>query len=145
LRFVDSNVFLHALLRPRRELTEEELRVKESAKEIITGIEGGEEVATSTVHLSEVINIVESGLGLQRSLGLLAWAITTPNMEVYPTSLRDYEGALVVAREANVSVNDALAYQLMRAHGLNEAYSFDKHFDQLKGITRLPLSQDSMP
>ena len=145
MRFVDSNVFLHALLRPRRELTEEELRVKESAKEIITGIEGGEEVATSTVHLSEVINIVESGLGLQRSLGLLAWAITTPNMEVYPTSLRDYEGALVVAREANVSVNDALAYQLMRAHGLNEAYSFDKHFDQLKGITRLPLSQDSMP
>jgi len=145
LRFIDSNVFLHALLRPRRELTEEELRVKESAKEIITGIEGGEEVATSTVHLSEVINIVESGLGLQRSLGILAWAITTPNMEVYPTSLGDYEGALAVAREENVSVNDALAYQLMRAHGLNEVYSFDKHFNRLRGITRLPLSQDSMP
>ena len=145
MRFVDSNVFLHALLRPRRELTEEELRVKESAKEIITGIEGGEEVATSTVHLSEVINIVESGLGLQRSLGLLAWAITTPNLEVYPTSLKDYEGALAVAREENVSVNDALAYQLMREHGLNEVYSFDKHFNRLRGITRLPLSQDSMP
>ncbi len=38
LRFVDSNVFLHALLRPRLELTGEELRVKESAKGIIEGI-----------------------------------------------------------------------------------------------------------
>lgn len=142
MRFVDSNVFLHALLRPRRELTEKELRVKESAKAIITGIEGGEKVATSTVHLSEVINIVESGLGLLKSIGLLAWVITTPNLEVYPTSLRDYEGALVVAREENVSVNDALACQLMRGHGLDEVYSFDKHFDRLRGITRLPLSQD---
>jgi len=123
LRFVDSNVFLHALLRPRRELTEEELRVKESAKGIITGIEGGEKVA-------------------RRSLGLLAWTITTPNLKVYPTSLRDYEGALIVAREENVSINDALAYQLMRGHGLDEVYSFDKHFDRLRGITRLPLSQD---
>jgi len=142
LRFVDSNVFLHALLRPRRELTGEELRVKESAKGIIEGIEGGEKVATSTVHLSEVINIVESGLGLQRSLGLLAWAITTPNMVVYPTSLRDYEGALAVAREENVSVNDALAYRLMGEHGMDEVYSFDKHFNRLRGVTRLPLRQD---
>ncbi len=142
MRFVDSNVFLHALLRPRRELTEEELRIKESAKAIIKGIEGGEKVATSTVHLSEVINIVESGLGLLKSIGLLAWVITTPNLEVYPTSFRDYEGALVVAREENVSVNDALACQLMRGHGLDEVYSFDKHFDRLRGITRLPLSQD---
>ncbi len=46
--------------------------------------------------------------------------MTAPNIEVYPTSLGDYEGALVVAREENVSVNDALAYQLMRGHGQGE-------------------------
>ncbi len=67
--------------------------------------------------------------------------MTAPNIEVYPTSLGDYEGALVVAREENVSVNDALAYQLMRGHGLDEIYSLDRHFDQLRGIARLPLSQ----
>ncbi len=66
--------------------------------------------------------------------------MTAPNIEVYPTSLRDYEGALVVAREENVSVNDALAYHLMRGHGLDEIYSFDRHFDQLRGLARLPLS-----
>jgi predicted nucleic acid-binding protein len=142
LRFIDSSVFLHAFLRPRRELTGEEQRVKEEAKEIITGVEEGEEVATSTVHLSEVLNIVESGLGLQRSLGLLAWAVSMPNVEVHPVSLGDYEGALPVAREGNVSVNDALAYQLMEEHGLDEVYSFDGHFNQLRGITRLPLIHD---
>ena len=138
MRFVDSNVFLHAFLRPRRALTDGERRVKEGAKAIVEAIEGGEEVATTAVHLSEVINIVESGLGLQKSLGLLAWAISKANIEVYPTAIGDYEGALPIARDNGVSANDALAYLLMRGNELREVYSFDRHFDQLKGVTRLP-------
>lgn len=138
MRFVDSNVFLHAFLRPRRELTEEELRVKEESKRIVEKIEAGERVATSTVHLSEVINIVESGLGLRESLGLLAWAISKENIEMYATSVGDYESALPVARDKGISANDALAYQMMRINGLEEIYTFDGHFDQLKDVTRLP-------
>lgn len=138
MRFVDSNVFLHAFLRPRRTLTDRERRVKEEAKAIVEAIEGGEEVATTAVHLSEVINIVESGLGLQESLGLLAWAISKANIEVYPTALEDYERSLPIARENSVSANDALAYKSMFDHGLREVYSFDKHFDQLKDVARLP-------
>jgi len=138
MRFVDSNVFLHAFLRPRRELSKEERRVKEAAKEIVRGIEGGEGVAMSTVHLSEVVNIIESGLGLQKSLGFLAWAISSANIEVYPTDVGDYGSVLSVARESGVSANDALAYLLMKERGLDEIYSFDRHFDQLD-VTRLPM------
>lgn len=138
MRFVDSNVFLHAFLRPRRELTEEERVVKEGSKEIVTRIEAGEEVAMTAVHLSEVINIVESGLGLRRSLGLLAWAISRENIEVYPTTIGDYEGALSLAGDKGISANDAVACLSMRAHGLNEIYTFDRHFDQIEDITRLP-------
>ncbi len=138
MRFVDSNVFLHAFLRPRRELSEEERRVKEAAKEIVRGIEGGEGVAMSTVHLSEVVNIIESGLSLQRSLGFLAWAISSANIEIYPTDAGDYGSALSIARESGVSANDALAYLLMKKRGLDEVYSFDRHFDQLD-VTRLPM------
>lgn len=137
MRFVDSNVFLHALLRPRRELTEEEWGVKEASKEIVERIEGGEEVAMTTVHLSEVINIVESGLGLQKSLGLLAWAISRANIDVYPTSVEDYEGALPLAMDKGVSANDAIAYLSIRRNGLEEVYSFDGHLDQFREITRL--------
>jgi len=130
MRFVDSNVFLHAFLRPRRELSEEEGRVKEAAKEIVREIEGGEGVA--------VVNIIESGLGLPRSLGFLAWAISSANMDVYPTDVGDYGSALSVARDRGVSANDALAYLLMKKRGLDEVYSFDRHFDQLD-VTRLPI------
>jgi predicted nucleic acid-binding protein len=138
MRFVDSNVFLHAFLKPRRELSKEEGRVKEAAKEIVRGIEGGEGVAMSTVHLSEVVNIIESGLGLQKSLGFLAWAISSANIDVYPTDVGDYGSALSVARDRGVSANDALAYLLMKEHDLDEVYSFDRHFDLLD-VTRLPV------
>jgi predicted nucleic acid-binding protein len=143
MRFVDSNVFLHAFLSPRRELTQRERATKESAKEIVERIEAGETVATSTVHLSEVVNVVESGLGLQESLGLLAWAVSRPNVSVYPTRPGDYEAALPVAKDRGVSPNDALAYTLMRQHGIDEIYTFDRHFNQLTEVTRLPQVETS--
>ncbi|MBS7611201.1 type II toxin-antitoxin system VapC family toxin [Candidatus Bathyarchaeota archaeon] len=138
MRFVDSNIFLHAFLTPFRKLTEEEQRVKDESKIIVKRIEEGEEVATTTVHLSEVVNIVESGLGLQRSLGFLSWVITKDNIKVYPITVEDYEAALPIAREKDVSANDALAYITMKTHGLTEIYSFDKHFNRLKDIVKLP-------
>ncbi|MBS7633230.1 type II toxin-antitoxin system VapC family toxin [Candidatus Bathyarchaeota archaeon] len=138
MRFLDSNVFLHAFLVPRRALTKEEQFVKDEAKKIVKIVEEGGEVVTSTVHLSEVINIVESGLGLQKPFGFLAWIMTCDNIEVHSVSLRDYEAAFPLAKENDVSVNDALAYSFMLDRGVGEIYSFDRHFDNLKGIKRLP-------
>jgi len=138
LRFVDSNIFLHAFLKPRRKLTQKEFNVKEEAQAIVKVIEGGEEVAMSTVHLSEVVNVIEAGLGLQKSLGFLAWVLSMDNIEVYSVGLGHYEKSLLIANESEVSVNDALAYLFMKSYGLKEIYTFDKHFDQLKDIVRLP-------
>ena len=143
MRFVDSNVFLHAFLRPRRKLTQGELRVKEEAKAIVERIEGGEEVATSTAHLSEIVNIIESGLGIEKSLGFLAWIFTMDNIEVYSVSLGHYETVLPVAKENGVSANDALAYSFMKNYGLREIYSFDRHFDRFKDVARLPKNDDA--
>ena len=140
MRFVDSNVFLHAFLVPHRELTEEERRVKEEAKAIVRSLEEGEEVATTAVHLSEVINIIETGLGLQRSSGFLAWVLTTETIKVYPVSAEDYENAMPLAKEASIGANDALAYLCMKNHEIREIYSFDRHYDQFKDITRVTRS-----
>lgn len=138
MRFVDSNIFLHAFLKPRRKLTQKEFNVKEEAQAIVKVIEGGEEVAMSTVHLSEVVNVIEAGLGLQKSLGFLAWVLSMDNIEVYSVGLGHYEKSLLIANESEVSVNDALACLFMKSYGLKEIYTFDKHFDQLKDIVRLP-------
>ena len=135
---MDSNIFLHAFLKPRRKLTQKELRIKEEAQEIVKRIEGGDDVAMSVSHLSEVVNVIETGLGLQKSLGFLAWVATMGNIEVYSVGLGHYESSLPLAEENKISANDALAYLFMRSYGLGEIYSFDKHFDGLKGIVKLP-------
>jgi len=137
LRFVDSNVFLHAFLKPRRKLTQKELEIKEEAQAIVKRVEGGEEVAMSTAHLSEVVNIIETSLGLEKSLGFLAWVVTMDNIEVYSVGLGHYEKSLPLAEENAISANDALALLFMRSCGLKEIYSFDKHFDRLKDVVRL--------
>lgn len=138
MRFVDSNVFLHAFLAPRRTLRKEEQKVKDEAKAIVERIEGDEEVAMTTAHLSEVINIIETGIGLQKSLGFLAWIITKKNIKVYPVAVEHYETAMPLAKDRRISANDALAYLSMKAHRMEEIYSFDKHFDQLKDVVKLP-------
>lgn len=140
MRFVDSNIFLHAFLIPRRKLTKEEQHVKDESKAIVKRIEENEEVAMTTAHLSEIVNIIETGLGLQKSLGFLAWVITRENIEVYPTSKEHYEMAISLAKEKNISANDALAYIFMKKYELTEIYSLDKHFNQLKDITKLPTT-----
>jgi len=138
LRFVDSNIFLHAFLKPRRKLMQRELKIKEEAQDIVKKIEAGEEVAMSTTHLSEVVNVIETSLGLKKSLGFLAWVITMDNIEIYSVGLGHYETSLPLAKENEISANDALAYLFMKSYGLKEMYSFDKHFDRLKDIVRMP-------
>ena len=137
MRFLDSNVFLHAFLIPQRTLTREEQRIKDAAKAIVTRIEESGEATITAVHLSEVVNIIETGLGLQKSLGFLAWTLTSANITILPVTAKDYETALPLARENNISANDALAYLFMKNHEIGEIYSFDRHFDRLKDITRL--------
>ncbi|MEM3580286.1 MAG: type II toxin-antitoxin system VapC family toxin [Candidatus Bathyarchaeia archaeon] len=138
MKFVDSNIFLHAYLVPRRPLTKDEHRVKDEAKAIVKRIEEGEEVAITVVHLSEVVNVVEAGLGIKESLGFLAWVVTSENVKVYSVGAKDYEAALLLAKEKEIGANDALAYLFMKAHGISEIYTFDKHFKKLGDITKLP-------
>ena len=137
MRFVDSNIFFHSFLKPRRKLREKELKIKKEAQAIVKRIEGGEEVAMTTSHLSEVVNMIETSLGLEKSLGFLAWVVTMNNIEVYSVGLSHYETSLSLAKENGMSANDALAYLFMRSYGLKEIYSFDKHFDGLKDVVKL--------
>lgn len=105
---------------------------------IVKSIEEREDVATTVVHLSEMLNVIEAGLGLQRSLRFLAWTLTCGNLKLYPVAAEDYESALIIAEQNGVGVDDALAYLCMKRNGIGEVYSFDKRFNQLKDVIRLP-------
>ncbi len=136
MRFLDSSVFLHAYLKPRRKLSPEEEELKKKAKNIIKRVDSGEEqVLTTVIHVSEIVNMVESWIGLQASIGVLARILSLDNISLVGVDKRDYAEAVAVSSRYNVSVNDAIAYIKMKENGVKEIYTFDKHFKNLPGIT----------
>ena len=135
MRFIDSSVFLHAMIKPRRRLTDREKLVKESAKNIIKRIDNGvEEVATTVVHISEIANIIETHINLLTSIGFIARILTLDNITVLDVNKDDYIKALSIAKKYMVSINDGLAYIKMNQYSIKEIYTFDKHFKRFKDI-----------
>jgi len=135
MKFLDSSVFLHAYLRPRRKLKPEEEELKKRAKKIIERIDSSEEdVLTTVIHVSEIVNMIESWLGLQESLSVLARFLSLRNISIVGVSENDYEEALTISIHYNISVNDAIAYLKMKENNINEIYTFDRHFKNLPGI-----------
>jgi predicted nucleic acid-binding protein len=137
MKFIDTNIFGHAYMKPRRELTPAEAQMKESAKQILRSLEKGEEMASTTVHISEVLNILEDNLGVKQSIAFLAWIISAKNLTIFPVSLMDYESALNISRESLVGLNDSLAVHIMHREGMSEIYSMDRHFDRFEDIVRI--------
>jgi len=134
MRFLDSSVFLHAYLKPRRKLRQREKIIKEMAKKILEKIEEGEEVATTVIHLAEILNIVESRLGLKYSISLLARILSLSNILIEGVDLDDYKNGLTISERYGISINDSIAYIKMEKLNINEIYTFDKHFKNLPEI-----------
>ena len=134
MRFLDSSVFLHAYLKPRRKLRQREKIIKEMAKKILEKIEEGEEVATTVIHLAEILNIVESRLGLKYSISLLARILSLSNILIEGVDLDDYKNGLTISERYGISINDSIAYIKMEKLNINEVYTFDKHFKNLPEI-----------
>jgi predicted nucleic acid-binding protein len=133
VKFIDSNVFIYAYLKPKREISEKISRMKEKAKEILMKINYGEErVVTSLVHMSEIANVVESLSSISKSIEIIENILNNKNIIVKDVTTQDYIEAVRVANREKVSVNDALAYVIMRNNNISEIYTFDeKHFKKL--------------
>ncbi len=133
IKFIDSNVFVYAYVKPKREISEKISRMKEKAKEILMKINYGEErVVTSLVHISEIANVIESLSSISKSIEIIENILNNKNIIVKDVTTQDYIEAVIVANREKVSVNDALAYVIMRNNNISEIYTFDeKHFKKL--------------
>jgi len=131
LRFVDASVFVHAFLKPKRELKPHEMKIKESAKKIVKRINDGEEVGVTVVQVSEIANLLESYLPLNEALRVEKFLLLAGNVKVFDVTKRDCLKALKIVKEKNVGLCDAIAYVIMMKNGVNEIYSFDSDFDKL--------------
>jgi hypothetical protein len=138
MRFLDANVFIYAYYKPTRELTEKEKQMKEHAKDTITRINEGEEVITTVVHLSEVSNILKRALSMEDLYSLLIGLFSMDNVRIVDVTTEDYLGAIELMSELKMDPNDCLAVDVMRCEDINEIYTFDRGFDGVAGIIRVP-------
>lgn len=137
MRFIDTNVFVYALLEPRsRNLSPEECTLLRQAQEIMKNVAAGEKVLCSVVHLSEFLNIIQRRQGVPSSCEALGALLNMKQILIAEVTAKNYELALAIAQETGVGLNDCLAAVLMASQDVNEIYSFDKDFDRI-GVTRI--------
>ena len=137
MRFIDANVFLNAILKPKKP-TEATVKVKDAAVKIFNRFNAGEPTLTIVVHLSEVANVLEDAAGTDFAANFIRDVLLKPNLKVVSVTPEEYLFASELALKSKVGVNDAQASLTMRKHEISEAYSFDKHLDKLK-VKRITL------
>jgi len=139
MRFLDANVFIYAYYKPRKQLTTREKQMKEQAKKIISNVsDGKEEVTTTIVHLSEIVNILKHGMPNERLNSVIRGLFMLDNVKIQGVTREAYFAAMELGEDLKLEANDALAIDIMKTNNINEIYTFDEDFDQINGITRLP-------
>ena len=138
MRFLDANVFVYAYYKPKKKLTEKEQQMKNAAKKIVSRISSGEEdVVTTVVQISEVVNILKHGVSMVQLTEIIRGLFMLENVKIVGVSTAAYFAAVELGEDLQLEANDALAVDIMRLNGVKEIYSFDERFDQIEGISRL--------
>jgi hypothetical protein len=130
MRFIDANLFIYAVLKPKKPLSAAVAQKKTAAKEIFLRVNEGEPVMTTTVHLSEVANVLEDAAGIGFACDLLSAVLAKPSIDVRAVSADEYRESVQRAQKNAVSINDALALIVMDQQGIDEIYTFDRHFER---------------
>jgi predicted nucleic acid-binding protein len=139
MRFLDANVFIYAYYKPKKQLTEKEHQMKEHAKRIISNVsKGKEDIMITVVHVSEVANILKHGMVQDQLTTIIRGLFMLDNVKIMDVTKNAYFAATELGEDLKLEPNDALAVDVMRQNDIAEIYSFDEHFNQIDGITRLP-------
>jgi len=131
MRFVDTNVFLRFLLNDDPEKTDNCERLFRKA------VEGEEALFTTDMVIAEIVWILESYYELAKSdvrekveKILNTQNLNCPNKGLILNSLAAYD-------EKNIDFVDAYNAFILKMNGINEVYSYDKHYDRLLWLKRI--------
>ncbi len=132
MRFVDANVFIYAVLSPKASIPEHIRKKKDAARLIFQRINHGENVTTSTVHLSEVANVLEDVAGIGFAADFLSAIFSKASIVIEPVTAEMYRDSVYRGQHHTISINDALALVIMDKRNIDEIYTFDRHFEQVR-------------
>ena len=140
MRFLDANIFIYAYYRPKKQLTEKEEAMKDQAKKIVSNIsQGKEQVTTTVVHISEIVNILKNGLAQDQLTQIILGLFMLNNVKIMEVTKDLYFAAAELGEDLKLEPNDALAVNIMRQNEIAEIYTFDEHFTNIDGIIKIPI------
>jgi predicted nucleic acid-binding protein len=138
--FLDANIFIYAYYRPKKQLTEKEEAMKDQAKKIVSNIsQGKEQVTTTVVHISEIVNILKNGLTQDQLTQIILGVFMLNNVKIMDVTKDAYFAAAELGEDLKLEPNDALAVDIMRQNEISEIYTFDEHFSKIDGIIKIPI------
>ena len=131
MRFIDTNIFI-------RFLTNDFPRKADACEKLFRkAIENKESLFTTESVITEIIWVLESYYELPKEdvQEKVEKILNTPNLDCPHKDL--ILAALALYGEKNVDFIDAYNAMILRDRGINEVYSYDKHYDRFDWITRL--------
>ncbi len=144
--YLDANLFIYAYFKKRKNkvLTPKVKWMKKKAKEILKEInEEKEEYCISIIQLSEVVNLLKSVMSWQDLKEFIMGLYTNNSINITEVTKLVYLNAVDKITKYDMDPNDISAYLIMRELGITQIFTFDKHFQNLEGITRLPVFPDT--
>ena len=133
MRFVDTNIFI-------RHLTRDDPEKAQACYQLFLSAQRNE-VALTTCEavIAEVVYVLSSkqlyNLPREQIRALLYPLLTLRGLKLSGREV--YLRALDVYATSDLDFEDAIAVAHMERHQLSEIYSYDRHFDQMSGLTRL--------
>lgn len=131
MRFVDTNVFLRYLINDDPE--------KADACETLfkKAVAGEEALFTTDLVIAEIVWVLESYYELAKHdvRKMVEQILNTKNLNCINKDL--ILNALYVYAEKNIDYIDAYNGIILKANGIKEVYSYDKHFNRLGWLKRI--------
>lgn len=130
MTFVDANVPMYLVGAPHPN--------KERARRLLGElIDDGQRLVTDAEVLQEILHRF-TAIDRRDAIGPAWQVIEAVVDEVLPIYPGDVDRArLLVESDPRVGARDALHVAVMRAHGIDRVFSFDRHFDAVAGLARL--------
>ena len=131
MRFLDTNIFI-------RFLTDDVPEKVDACEEIFKkAVEKQETLFTTELVIAEIVWVLESFYELQKNeiQDKVEKILNTPNLICPHKDL--ILNALILYSEKNIDYIDACNALILKENGIEELYSYDKHYDRIDWLTRL--------
>jgi len=131
MRFLDTNIFI-------RFLTDDVPEKADACEEIFRkAVEKQETLFTTDLVIAEIVWVLESFYELPKDeiQDKVEKILNTPNLICPHKDL--ILSALILYSEKNIDYIDAYNALILKENGIEELYSYDKHYDRIEWLTRM--------